>query len=95
MSFAQRPRLFDDDLPAAKALEDFLRTNVSDEKALNSALRLLTLVVLQQRSVQLGIRATIQYMIEHGELRRERHPKDEICLVPEPNEGKRYPDPYS
>jgi hypothetical protein len=95
MSFAQGPGLFADDSPIFREFEDFLRTNVSDEKTLDDALRLLTLVFLQQRSVQVGIRATLQYMIEHGELRRESHPRDEICLVPDPNDGKRYPDPYS
>jgi hypothetical protein len=64
--FAQGPRLFDDDWPAFKEIEDFLRTNVSDEKTLDGALRLLMLVFLRQRSVQVGLDATIQYLIDHG-----------------------------
>jgi hypothetical protein len=51
MSFAQGPRLFADDSAIFREFEDFLRTNVSDEKTLDDALRLLTLVFLQQRSV--------------------------------------------
>ena len=81
--------------PAVKALEDLLRTNVSDEKTLDSALRLLTLVVLQQRSVQVGIQATLQYLIDHDELRREGPARDEICVVPDPKDETGYPDPYT
>ena len=95
MSFAQGPRLFADDSSIFREFEDFLRTNVSDEKTLDDALRFLTLVFLEQRGVQVAIRATLQYMLEHGELRRESHPRNEICLVDDPNDGKRYPDSCS
>jgi hypothetical protein len=84
--------VFDDD-PLFKRFEDFLRANMSDEKALEEALAYLQLIFLWQRTVQVSIRATLQYMIEHGELRRESHPRDEICLVPDPNHGTRSSDP--
>jgi len=93
MSFAKGPSLFDDG-PALREFENFLRTNISDEKTLEDALRFLMLVFARQRSVQVGLRATIQYLIDRGELRRDTHPRDEICLVPDPSAEKLYPNPY-
>jgi hypothetical protein len=92
MYYANINGLFDDD-SLFKQFEDFLRAKMSDEKAVDDALAHLQLIFLRQRSVQFGIQATLQYMIEHGKLRRESHPRDEICLVPDPNQRTRSSDP--
>jgi len=72
-----------DDPPAIKCLEQFLRTHVSDEKTLDEGLSLLRFLRTERASFFVGLYATLEYMLEHNELRKEERPSPQICLKPE------------
>jgi hypothetical protein len=75
----------DRDPPAMKYLAEFLDEHITDEKARAEGHHLLRQLRRERKAFALGVRVTLDYMLEHNKLPQGKRPqaRDEICRAPD------------